>query len=156
MPTLDELIAQKRGQSPQIAPTGRNLQDLINQRRQGQGPQPLISLDIGQQDRTRSLQRQLGGRLPTQGPLPQFVRPPGGTFGGAAIVSSQLRQREQQRRDAFKRLLDLGFSSEEISGALSFEQAIKPPSRLPRHRKKTEELPFPLIPSYLALSSAQL
>lgn len=135
MPTTEELLGQLRGNQQAQAP---NSTDLLSQlrREQPQPPaginlQPLLSSFRNQRE-VQQLQRQLGGRLPTQGALPQFTQPFGGTFGGAAIGSQQIRQREIQRRDAFRKLLNLGFSSEEISGALAFEQAIKPPSRLPQ------------------------
>ena len=127
MPTLDQIIKSKKGYT---------LDDLLGTQRPAQGPQPLISFVPGQQQFIAGLQRQLGGRLPTQGPIPQIFQPTFGVggLGGAGAEMGQFvpSPAETTRRKAFQKLLNLGFSSEEISAALAFEQAIKPPSRLPQ------------------------
>lgn len=126
MPTLDELIKQK------TQTRGMSLQGLIDQKAP-RGPLPLLSLGgTVQLEQANRLLKGLRGRVPSQGPLPQVTRPVGGTFGGSTVVSGQLRRQEVQRRDSFKRLLDLGFTTDEIVGALAFEEAIKPPSKLPQ------------------------
>lgn len=84
-------------------------------------------LQIPEQQRTRELFKQLGGRLPTTGPLTSQFFP--GAVAGAARISPDVR--EIQRRKAFGELRQQ-FSREQIGSALAFEAGTKPPSTLPR------------------------
>lgn len=85
-------------------------------------PQPL-------REEFQGLLEQLGGRLPSTGALPPGIRP--GTIAAekGASGKSLLRREESRRRTAFQKLQEAGHSIDEITGALAFEQAVKPPSR---------------------------
>lgn len=76
------------------------------------------------------LQKQLGGQLPSTGELPPDL-PPYTEFG-QATMSLERRRIERKKRDAFAQLRKLGFSTDQIAGALAFEQGIKPPSKIPQ------------------------
>ncbi len=71
---------------------------------------------------------QLGGQLPTEGPLPSPLT----TIEKGVRFQVDRAEPERKRRKAFQELQELGFSSEQIGSALAFQQGTKPPSTLPR------------------------
>lgn len=141
MPTTGDLLRQlKAKEGQQVTEQATTTSDLLNQLR-GQQPQPPAGISPqplnfipGRQQEISNLQRLLGGRLPTQGPIPRVTQPIGLGLGGAGAEIGPVvpDPTESRRRQSFQKLLNLGFSSEEISSALAFEQAIKPPSRAPQ------------------------
>lgn len=79
--------------------------------------QELPSFSPTQFRRIKLLQKQLGGKLPARHPIPV-----------AAFPGPQ----EEQRKRAFQELQGMGYSTEQIAGALAFEEGIKPPSKTPQ------------------------
>lgn len=88
-------------------------------------PQPL-------QEQFQGLLSKLGGRLPSKGPLPleQFTGLIAQDF--RPLGRGLIRQEESRRRNAFQQLRAAGHSIDAITGALAFEQAVKPPSKIPQ------------------------
>ena len=86
--------------------------------------QRTTGLDTGQTDRINFLLKQLGGRLPSGISLDEVLRTSQTPTGMSTEARAEIR-----RREALPELRGMGYNIEQISGALAFEQAIKPPSR---------------------------
>ena len=124
---LDELKSRRAGltgtiQQPVITGLAPGEQQELQQLKQNRAE--IIKQDQERQQKIGQLLGSLGGRLPTTGELPSFVRPFGGTFGGAAIGSQQLRQREIQRRGAFQELSNMGFKPEQLKLSMQTQKVL--------------------------------
>jgi len=102
------------------------LKKRIEQLRSEQGQQ----LSQGQ---AQQLFSQLGGQMPSIGPLPAGPQPGASIQQDYYTMSSTMRRREEiARRNAYQQLIGAGYTPERIGGALAFEEGIKPPSRAPQ------------------------
>ena len=91
-------------------------------------PQEPTDYTPEQTERIEFLQKQLGGRLPLPISTKEFLRErPLLPEGRGRFYTTELL-----RRNAFSELKGMGFSTEQISSALAFEEGIKPPSKAPQ------------------------
>jgi hypothetical protein len=96
--------------------------------------EPVRQFSSDEISRINMWQKHLQGKLPTEEPLkaPQSVSPLERFHGPFAKPDEPRQSIERRRRRAFDELQGMGFSREEIAGALAFEEGIKPPSRAPQ------------------------
>ena len=99
-------------------PEGFQLDEQPNQQKQDYSPEQIKRIEF--------LQKQLKGKLPSETLIAKKEKPY--LPEGRHLHSYE----EAYRREAFAELKGMGFTKEQIASALAYEEALKPPSKLPQ------------------------